>query len=145
MLSCLTRQAKLLEKELKDLRKETIKLRRETEEAQATVKIRDERIEALEAQLNCLQEEHAKCGQPEPPQKDLKEEVPNEQVDELLAKVTELGQLLGGKSRKLTVGSSLRLPRFALTLTCGRVDGGIKGVHARARGGHGQHSKSATC
>jgi len=106
MLSCLTRQAKLLEKELKDLRKETIKLRRETAEAKETVTVRDERVEVLEAQLACLQEEHAKCTrqQLEPePEPEQEAEMSNEQVNELLAKLTELGQRLSGKSRKLTV------------------------------------------
>ena len=91
---------------MKDLRKETIKLRRETDEAKATVTVRDERIEVLEAQLSCLQEEHAQCGhQPEPEIEQQDTEVPNEQINELLCKVTELGQRLSGKSRKLTVRS----------------------------------------
>ena len=79
MLSCLIKQAKVLEKELNEIRPAKIKLQREWEEAQEIVKARDERcvdagnivslksvhvlsIAVLESELYALREEHSKCG-----------------------------------------------------------------------------------
>jgi hypothetical protein len=129
MLSILTKQAKLLEKELKDKQKECLVFRQEAEEYATNIEARDLRIAFLEAELAALlvaplQNEAAVPTEEstgEFPAQQQDEQLSDQELDNLKDAITALQDKLGNCEGKLTFAelraSMLSLHKSTLELT----------------------------
>jgi len=129
MLSILTKQAKLLEKELKDKQKECLVFRQEAEEYTTNLEARDLRIAFLEAELAALKvapplDEAAvplEESTGKPPAQQLDKQLSDHELGNLKEAIAALQDKLGNCEGKLTFAelraSMLSLQKSTLELT----------------------------